>query len=269
MLRRYPRHKSYRYVQIEGGLYLCLRQNPVALPWLIYSKGKALRLSPKNFVEALISLRRLLGWGQRLTQYALPVYGKPSTLEPPFFGHLCLNVHAGYKVFDLSRETMTKIFKPDVDAASVRIEIERARTAGRYDFAPRIRGWNVEERWYEEDYVNGNPITSYTHGYPVSSSDSSLFLDTYYHYIAPCVEMLILSKPAQIINMNEYFKGLLNIISKKLSKYRSSMSGVFQIDQFIASTASKLNDYADRQIYIVLSLMEISAIIMSSILSMG
>ncbi len=147
--------KYYKYVKIDSGLYLCLQQNLGVLPWLIYLKGNTLGLSPKRLPEALKTARRFLGWGKRLARYALPFRNEQLRLELPFRGHLCLEVHRGYKVFDLSRDTVVKIFKPEVDPSSVVTEMQRARTISLYDFAPHVRRWNVEERWYEEDYVNG------------------------------------------------------------------------------------------------------------------
>jgi hypothetical protein len=152
---------------------------------------------------------------------------------------------------------VTKIFKPEVDTATVLMEIERARAVSLYDFAPCIRDWNIEERWYKEDYVNGNPITSYTNGYPITSSDPTkdptTFLETYYQYIAPCIENLILAQSPQTIIVNTYIDEFFDIISKKLQGHRTDEDEVFKINQFIGSIVKKLRRYGNHQIHIVLS----------------
>ena len=253
MPAEYSEYKYYKYVKIEQGLYLCLHQNLAILPWLIYLKGKSLRLSPKNLTEAFKSVRRFLGWGKRLTRYGLYFWNANAALKLPLYGHLCLEVHRGYKIFDLHRQTVTKIFKPEVDISTVMMEIERAKTVGFYDFAPRIRRWNLEERWYEEDYVNGKPITAYTNGYPVTSSDSTNFLKTYYQYLAPCIEDLILSQPLKQISVAEYVGRLIDNISKMTYKHELDIDKILYISRFVGSIARRLNSHGNCQVHMVLS----------------
>jgi hypothetical protein len=84
---------------------------------------------------------------------------------------------------------VVKIFKDDVDMASIRSEIERVRNVGQYDFAPSVRRWDIEARWYEEDYVNGSLITS---------SDMKTYAKNYYQYAAPCIESMIFCEALQV-----------------------------------------------------------------------
>jgi hypothetical protein len=245
--------KSYKYVRIDRGLYVCLHQNLAVLPWLIYLKGKPLGLRPKNLAETFKSVRRFLGWGKRLARSALPFRNEDLILELPFYGHLCLEVHRGYKVFDLRRDTVVKLFEPEVDASIVLMEIERARTVSLYDFAPSVRRWSVAERWYEEEYVNGDPVITYTNGYPVTSSDPTNFLETYYQYLSPCLEKLILAQPARRLNVTEYLSTLLDITSEMISKNSSDKDKSLHVSRFVDSVEEKLHNYKDYEVYIVLS----------------
>jgi hypothetical protein len=248
-----PKHKHYKYVRVDSGLYVSLQQNLAILPWLIYLKGKPLGLGPKKLSETFKSLRRFLGWGKRLAQYALPFNNEYLKLELPFYGHLCLEVHRGYKVFDLYRNTVTKIFKLEVDTSAVLTEIERVKTVSLFDFAPSVCRWNVDERWYEEEYVNGDPVIAYTNGYPVTSPDSTNFLKTYYQYLSPCVEMLILSQPPQGFTVAEYVSSILNIASEMVSKNSSDIGKSLYVGRFLDSIAEKLHSYKDCKVYTVLS----------------
>jgi hypothetical protein len=248
-----PDRGSYRYAKVEQGLYVCLHQNLAMLPWLLSFKGKALGLSPTSFTESVRRVRRFLAWGKRLVRYTVPFRNEPLNLALPCFGHLCLEVHRGYKVFDLQRDTVTKLFKPEVDSATVLLEIERARAVSPYDFAPRVRRWDGAERWYEEEYINGTPVTTYTHGYPVTASDPTNFVETYYQYLAPCIERLILAQTPQRLCIGEYVDKLRKTISGMFSKDRSGINIAVCMNDFIDIIAKKLHGYKDCEIHIVLS----------------
>ena len=94
----------------------------------------------------------------RLCYYQLHSPNADSVIELPVSGHLCLQVHNGHKVFDLRQKVTTKVFSPEINLRIVIRQINRARRVGVHPFAPTVRRWNVEERWYEEDYVNGSPL---------------------------------------------------------------------------------------------------------------
>jgi hypothetical protein len=184
---------KYRYIKVESGLYLSLQQHIPLLLCLIWRRGKAIGLHPRSLPETLKNLRRMLSWLKRLTLYYLDLCTDDSILELLFHGHICLEVHSGYKVFDLYRGTVTKIFKADIDMDLITREIERCRYVSTFDFAPNILKSNAEEKWYEEEYVNGYLLTTYTSGYPVSSPNPKNFMSTYYDHIEKCIEKMILS----------------------------------------------------------------------------
>ena len=223
---------------------MCLQQNPAVLARLLYLKSKPFDFSPGSLRKILKSLKRFLGYVKNYIQYQLSL-GNVSILELPFYGHLCLQVGRGYKVFDLHRETVTKIFKPEIDKATVVSEIEGMRRVGQYDFAPSIRHWNVKERWYEEDYVNG---------YRITSPDSTVILNTYYQYIAPCIENMILcQQPPRATNVAEYINKTISIFSNKLLEEKLDMGQVHTITSFVDSMAEQLYIKRNCQVYLGLS----------------
>jgi hypothetical protein len=248
-----PTLNNYRYLRVERRVYLCLRQNLTVLPWLIYRKGKSFEFSPRDFSDIATGIRRLLGWGKRLARHVLFSHDQQSTLMLPFYGHLCLEVHRGYKVFDLDRGTVTKIFKPEVDTSTIMIEIERAKRASAYSFSPEVRRWNVEERWYAEDYVNGEAMVAYTNGYPVASSDSKNFLPIYYQYVEPCIVKLITSRPSKLVNTNTYVENIIQTISTYFFKEDVDTDKSIIIFGFVDIIIKKLLSETNCHIHTVLS----------------
>ncbi|MEE9186937.1 MAG: hypothetical protein V3U10_02770, partial [Bacteroidota bacterium] len=150
----------FRYLRIgnhgKKNSYLCLEQNPLVLFWLLYWYGKPFVFRGKGVRKTLYGLRRLFYFIRKIVYYQLRSPDTDFILELPVFGHLCLQVHNGYKVFDLRRSVVVKLFSGDVELETVRREINQVRRVGLHDFAPSVRCWNVEERLYEEEYVNGD-----------------------------------------------------------------------------------------------------------------
>lgn len=138
---------------------------------------------------------RILGLVKRLAQYKLHLPGDGSVLELPARENLCLQVHNWYKIFYLRRNVVVKMFSPEIDLVTVRSEIDRVRTVEKYDFAPSVHQWNVEQRRYEEDYVNG---------YQAEYSSWTFFLRTFQQWLAPLIESMILASPPQVVNVMEY-----------------------------------------------------------------
>jgi len=235
---------QYTYVRVEGNLYLCLQQNPAVLAWLLALKGRPLGFGRESFRKAFESAWHLASWLKNLLQYQCHLRHNNSTLELPFYGNLCIRVNRGYKIFDLQRESVVKKFKDDIDMASVTNEIERVRHIGQYDFAPSVRRWDIEARWYEEDYVNGSLITA---------PDMKTYAKHYHQYAAPCIERMLFCEDLQVTTLAEYVNKLVDMFAGRLVGDGLERSSVGPIQDFMHVIADDLCDAGDLKIHLGLS----------------
>ena len=233
---------QYRYVKI-GRAYLCLQQNPMILAWFLCLMNKSLGLGLLGLTRRKAArLVKSFAWRWLRPQ------SRASALELPVYGNLCLQVHRGYRVFDFHRVSVSRVFSSEVDAASVAAEIKRARDASLLDFAPTIRRWNTQQRWYEEDYVIGRPGSS------LAQSVASELLRTYCQDIEPCITSMILLQPPLRIDLSEYISKLTYIIyNSKAFKSKLDHSKISTIRQFVEMTARQLRREENRQIDLVFS----------------
>jgi hypothetical protein len=156
-------------------------------------------------------------------------------LELPFYGNLCLRVHRGYKVFSFKRKTVIKIFDEKVNPYYVDSEIDAARKASSLDFAPKIRNWNIHDRWYEEEFVNGSLC------YSNSGSDSAVTHGIFQREIAPCLEEMILLQKPILVDIQEYADRLTKIIAeRKVSTTLINKAKLASINHFIEFTTKLL-----------------------------
>ncbi len=164
--------QKYRYINIFGKFY-CQQQSIVKLTGLLLFS----RDSCPDFIGWKVLLRLFLN------RVGLRRY--PAELELDVFGAWCLRARCGYKVIDPYSGVATKVFNDDIDDELVREEIEQHRYIGQYDFAPSIKSWSVEERWYQEECLSGKT------GYYFSPESPKEFVRIYNNYIAPCLVGLI------------------------------------------------------------------------------
>jgi hypothetical protein len=232
---------QYQYVKINR-LYFCLQQNPVALAWLL-AKSDSLRLRPLG-----LGRKKAIGAVSTLVQHQLHLRSSGAVLELPVYGNLCLPVHRGYKAFDFRRKTVVRIFARNVDAAIVASEIEGVRKASLLDFAPTVRRWSIEERWYEEDLVVGYP------GCSSSWPEAAALLKMYYQDVEPCIERMIVHQAPLSTNLGEYVDKNTAILGDVgLSKRGLDASKVDSIRSFVGSVAERLLLEGSRQIDLVFS----------------
>ncbi len=144
-------------------------------------------------------------------------------IELPIYGQVCIPGHKGYKIIDFCRGIVTKLFNPDIDVSSISSEIEKLRKLSRIDFAPPIKRWNIKERWYVENYIDGTLDTPYI---PPTSLE---LLNKFYCDIMPCMDSLIFPYPQITKNVSEY----LNEIIKNLEYGTLSNQGLakWEIDK--------------------------------------
>lgn len=193
---------SYHYAKV-GRPYLCLEQSRRSLLRYLVLRERKLHLScfgsRRRGRKPLVSSRALLGHMLRKGRTL-------GSVELPVFGHICIPVHRGYKVFDLERLTVYKVFRDDVAPETIKAEADRAREAAQLDFAPRFHGWNATERWYEEDFFPG--ILAAANG----PATPQAFLAAYHRDVAPQVEAMVCLYEPQEKPFGDYAKEVASIV---------------------------------------------------------
>lgn len=242
--------RQYQYVKIEneGNRYFCMQQNPGLVAWMLFFERDIFRPLVRAYPSPC-SLKSILGWFRK--QYGLlrKNFGASilfaachyqwrdtsSVLELPCYGQLCVPVHQGNKIFDFHREVVIKVFHPDVPTSVIFNEIERLKEISRIDFAPSIRNWNIEERWYEEDYLTGSLDSSY------KPMDSKTLLSKFHDVIVRQLNALILFQEPKVSKALSYATDVTKILkSSRLSEQKSTVGEFIKITQFIDSMIARL-----------------------------
>ena len=242
--------REFQYIKIENKdrRFFCLQQNPAVLAWILFFKKGTLRpiVKPDPTKPSLRLVIRWLRNNYRLfrrnliflvifARYKYQLRRLDSVIELPIYGQLCVPVHKGYKIFDLRRGVVAKVFNQDVNTASILSEIEQLKKTSQIDFAPSIRRWNVAERWYEEDYVSGSLDDPYI---PL---DSRTVLKRFCHDLVPHINSLILSQPPITRNAVEYIHEIMEGLKvSRLSRQASSVREFNKIKSFLDSMVEHL-----------------------------
>jgi len=115
-------------------------------------------------------------------------------------------------------------------------EIEQLKNVSKLDFAPSIRRWSVEERWYEEDYVNGSLSSSY------KPLDSKALLKHFNGALVQPLNALLLFQKPITKNSIEYINDTIKILEvSRLSKQNSTVREFDKIKSFIDSVVERLH----------------------------
>jgi hypothetical protein len=232
---------DYPYIAINSQ-YFCLRQNPVRLAWYLLYQTKAL-----NFRRAFTPQKKL-GALKRFILIYLGLIKDFQVFRFPFFGHLVLKVHGGYRVFDFSRKIVTKMINTKSKPSMVMNEIKGVRTASQFDFAPKLHHWNISECWYEEELING------VIGYSLLDFKSATLFKIFEQEIAPCLEKMISVEPPRKTTVSE----IVNQCSQtweygRLSRMRLDTEKVDVVYQFIQLIVSKLFNSPEQTVYRILT----------------
>lgn len=232
----------YRYVKINRP-YFCLQQTPVILAWLLYVKNRSLRLESLR-----INRKRALSVVKSFVPHWLNPRDAGPALELPVYGNLCLPVHRGHRVFDLRRGVVIRVFAPQVDTAVVAREIERVRNASLLDFAPQVRQWSIEGRWYEEDFVVGR------RAHLVLRPGPDAVARVYRRDLAPCIEEMILLHSPRSVNVGQYVDQLMDALENEgLACPGLDVKKVNEIGGFARSMAEQLYRTGDSWVDVVFS----------------
>lgn len=247
---------QYEYIKIDD-YYFCLRQNPIALAWLLFSKREDLitiqpwlkkdyprwklqyfryhwRMVKRNFFNLMFFTLCRLDL-RNLETVHLPVYGQ--------FG---MSVHKGFKIFNFRTRTVTKIFDSNVDKSSVASEIEQLKKVSDIEFAPALRSWDIDEGWYQEDYIRSKVAAAHR------SADSGKLLEAFYQEAVPCMNSLISHRSPKTKDLQVYLGELRGILDgSKLLKNGPNLTESKILRSFVNATEERLNDEGHHPVNLV------------------
>jgi len=252
----------YQYIKIQGEekRYFCLQQNPFTLAWLLFFK--------KNTLLPLTTRKTFRKWSRqwikdeiwnfyyfyrinfsKLSSFISCKFGSKkidAIVELPFYGQVCVLVNKGYKILDLYRGVAIKIYREDVDIPSVAAELERLKKGNLFDFAPSIKRWDINERWYEEDYISGSLDRS------DEAQETSVMLNKFSKDIIPCLGKLISRQSPIIVNSVDYVVKLKKAM-EDISFWRRGVDGkkMRRILDFIHSMVERVE--VNTPVYLVLA----------------
>jgi thiamine kinase-like enzyme len=233
--------RPYQYVKVDD-LWCCLQQNPAG--WLkmwLFQKNVLRR--PPFYLDRLLMLRIL----KRLLMHRLHRLQNTDILELRIFGQLCVPVRRGFKLFDLQRKIVTKLFPSSGNKTLFMEELDQVRKASRLGLAPYIRNWNVRERWYEEDFVSGYPAYA-----PYTKVDST-FIQRSQPQIVTYLERMILADRPYRITIADYRDELIATLARDLYTQRLALGKLDSIKLFADAMATRLQPMGNHDVGLVFS----------------
>ncbi len=240
--KRKVKKRDYHYIK-RGRLYVCVQQNILLLAWFLLVKNKSLGLPTLG-----------VSWGKgfslikSLIRYRLSLNSGAIVCVLPLQGNLALDVHQGHKIFLFNQLNVAKVMAPDISTSSMMREIESVQTAGRLDIAPVISQYNIENRWYIEDYIPGQFL------YNSQKIPSECLYKMYETEIIKCLATMILSQPSHTVSLIEYVQNLVSrILEEKLSSIKLDQQRQTIIQEFIKSIETLLCNTSTQKINLIFS----------------
>jgi hypothetical protein len=223
---------EYPYIPVAGK-YFCSGCNLVSLAWTLLVKTRSLNLGSLG-----IQQRQLPTILQSIVRHRKHAQADSTDiLILPAFGHLCMRVHQGYKVFNLSKLTTTKIFDQNLDAVTAANEINSIRDASSLDFAPTLIEVDPGNAWYTETFCPGKRS---------SKKEASDPAAIYERIVGDHLSQMISSKPLRTTELAEYLHGTRDSISQRLTNFDNELSR--RIDDFVRRIATRLEASTDSPI---------------------
>jgi len=251
---------QYQYIKIDDYCF-CLNQNAAVLAWILFFKRDNLItiFTPWVIINKPCEPRNYFRYWYRLfksnskilykfIQYQLNMRNMDFVVELPFYGHVCMQVHKGYKIFNFRSKVVTKCFDSDVSRSSIESEIDNLKKVVQIDFAPSIRGWNIDARWFEEDYIGCSIDSSQR------SLDSDTVLNRFYNDIVPCLNYLTSFKNPSIKYSFDYIDDIIGGIDlSKSSSPKFDEKEVNKISSFVHSIVEQLKIEGNCPVQLVFS----------------
>lgn len=248
---------QYQYIKIDH-YYFCLQQNLMVFAWVIFCKREDLitiqpwrkksvtpcsslsvryhlNMFKRNVIHLMMFVKCRFGLRDNVEMVRLPVYGQ--------FG---MAVHKGYKLFNLYRGVVTKIFDPDVNQSSIEREIEQLKKVSQIDFAPSLIKFDMAERWYEEEYIRSTIPSAHR------STDSRILLKAFYEEAMPCLKSLMAFQSPEVKDHMVYLKELIGIPEvRRLETEEQTGSGFEKIKSFLEGMVERLRGERNIHLYLV------------------
>jgi thiamine kinase-like enzyme len=256
-----PQSGMFQYIKVPGEnkRLFCLQQNIGVLAWMLFfvkdsltpivrSDSKTSRI--RSFFNQMRSYPGLVKKNVRFLgifiRYKLQLLKSEVVVELPCYGQVCVPIHKGYKVFDFHREVVIKVFDHDVNDSIIRDEIELLQLVSLIEFSSSLKKWSIEERWYEEEYVNGILDSSY------KAMDSGPLLQKFFNEVVQHLTSLMLFQEPKSKNSLEYVLDIIRTFSsKKFSMQARTEAEVQEITSFIDSIVSRLRGKGSYSIFFV------------------
>jgi hypothetical protein len=161
----------------------------------------------------------------------LPGHGVHA-LVLPVNGTWCRPVRGGFKVFDMKRKRVIKVYDSGTDKEIVRREIELFSKIGQHEFAPSLKNWSVDEGWYEEEFIEGLSGNGL-----VPRGIRELMTGRYFSLIEPLLKELILVGSPQSVSASSYLEALEDPLDTEGEREEDEV--VLEANAFIHRTVSR------------------------------
>ena len=253
----------FQYIKMENEerRYVCLQQSLLGLGWILSCrKDLFVPIWPSDgsahSIRAMFrEVRHKFGLFRMNVRFLLNLFcykyrlrKSNSELKFSFFGQMCLQVHKGYKFFDFRKRVVRKVFDQDISTSTIMKEIESLRRVSGNDFAPNIKRWNLEEKWYEEDYVDGFMDSSQ------KPMDTPFLLEHFQWEVVPILENLMLLQKPLVKNALEYVQNVFHAkdLIENSSRHRDPKDH-YEITSFVNSLIERIKSEQDYPIQLVFS----------------
>ena len=171
---------------------------------------------------AIIVARGKLGLLNSAQQMVLPV-----------FGHIAMQVHRGFKVFDFNKLEVTKVFDEGTSGNTATKELAASKQASAVGAAPRFIAEDPDQAWYREEYVCG------VHATDVEFRAGAEILD-FYPDVERCLLDLIGCKPVIHVDAVSHFNRHADVSFR--SRWLNAGLDLKQVDE-IAAYVGRLQEW--------------------------
>lgn len=239
---------QYVKIQSENRRFFCLQQNILDLAWMLFfikdsltpivrfdSKTSRSRLFVKQVHSYLGFVKSNVRCLITFLGYKFQILQSEGVVELPCYGQICVPIHQGYKIFDFHKRIAIKVFDGHVNSAVIRDEIEILKRVSCMEFASSLKKWSIEERWYEEEYVNGSLDSSY------KALDSVALLEKFFNEILQhLISLMLIQEPISQNSVEHALDMTRGLQSKILSKPGSTGAAYQKITSFIEDIVRRL-----------------------------
>jgi hypothetical protein len=216
---------AFEYHRLGGKSFIARNQSLLYLLWLLIAK--------RAILPEAIGKRALA----KLLKAKLTPAGKSQVLRLPVNGTWCRSVRGGFKVFDVGRKSVIKVYASDTDKAVIHKEIELFSKVGNHAVAPALRNWDIGQGWYEEEFITG--LSSYAL-IPIAPAEQ--VMDRYFEFIEPTLEKMILAGSPASVSVLPYVETLER--SLDAGNGRPGDQDVKKAHAFIHEAAGRIRDLA-------------------------